>query len=446
MSDHHISRAHLLIQQDRYELAEEQLRLALAEGTETATAHALLALCLIERNKLDDATSEARQAIHDAPEAPLGFYALAVAQSKQHRLDDAQATISEAIRLEPWDAQNFSILSSIEAERYRWPQALAAAEQGLACDPDHIGCNNLRAIALVNLGRKAEAGQSIGATLAKNPEDAVTHANQGWTLLHQQQPREAMTHFREALRLEPNLEWARQGIIEAMKARFFLYRWLLTWFLWLTRFPPKVQFALMLGLIFGRTLLASLLEMVPFLAPLALPITVAYVLFVWMNWTASSLFNLVLRLDSFGRLVLNAKERLESTLVGVCLVLCIVCGSSALLFTPGLARVTWHAGLLYLGLMLPLVAVFQQPAGSRRKMFAVYAAGVTVCVVLATYHSLNFYVLATSLSREPQLTKVSIAQLKTASALASKWLDYSTWGIVISTWIGAGLSVSPSRL
>ena len=36
----HLSRAQLLMQQHRFELAEEQLRLALSEGTETATVHA----------------------------------------------------------------------------------------------------------------------------------------------------------------------------------------------------------------------------------------------------------------------------------------------------------------------------------------------------------------------------------------------------------------------
>jgi tetratricopeptide (TPR) repeat protein len=439
----HLSRAQLLIQQDRYELAEEHLRLALTEGTETATAHALLALCLLERDEFDEATREAQQSIHDAPDQALGFHALATIQYKQNRLNEVQATIAEAIRLEPWNAVHFSILSSVEAERYRWPAALAAAEQGLAGDPDHIGCNKLRAIALVNLGRKAEAGQSIDATLAKNPENAVTHANQGWTLLHQHQPLEAMRHFREALRLEPNLEWARQGIIEAMKARFFLYRWLLTWFLWLTRFPPKVQLALTLGLLFGRSLLANLMQMVPFLEPFSLPLTIAYVLFVWMTWTAPALFNLVLRLDSFGRLVLNASERLESTLVGVCLVLCFLCGSSALFFDRSIAGMAGLAGLLYLGLMLPLSATFRQPAG-RRKLFAAYTAGVAVCVVVATYQSLNCCYQGSS-SLEPQLAAARIDEFKAAGDSALQWLKYSMWGIVLSTWLGAGLSMSSAR-
>jgi len=440
----HLSRAQLLMQQHRFELAEEQLRLALAEGTETATAHALLALCLLERDKFDDATTEAQQAIHAAPDGALGFYALAAVQWKRNRLNEAQATILEAIRLEPWDADNFHVLAGVEANRYRWQEALAAAEQGLACDPDHIGCNNLRAMALVNLGRKAEAGQSIDVTLSKNPEDAVTHANQGWTLLHQKKPQEAMQHFREALRLEPNLEWARLGIIEAMKARFFLYRWLLTFFLWMSRFSPKVQLALMLGLIFGRTLLATLLEMVPILEPLSVPLTIAYVLFVWMTWTASSLFNLILRLDSFGRLVLNANERLESTLVGVCLILFILVGSSALFFHRDLVTLPGKFGLLYLGLMLPLIATFHQ-ADRRQKLFAAYTVAVALCIAVATFQCLSLCTQITALADVAQVPAAKVAELRALDGSAAQWFEYSIWGIVLSTWLGAGLSVAPVR-
>ncbi|MDB5311521.1 MAG: tetratricopeptide repeat protein [Gemmataceae bacterium] len=46
----------------------------------------------------------------------------------------------------------------------------------------------------------------------------------GWALLHARQPAEALTHFREALRLDPTNEWARDGLIEALKARYWVYR------------------------------------------------------------------------------------------------------------------------------------------------------------------------------------------------------------------------------
>ncbi len=441
----HLSRAQLLMQQHRFELAEEQLRLALSEGTDTATAHALLALCLSERNKFAEAATEAQQAIHDAPDEALGFHALATIQWKRNQLADAKTTISEAIRLEPWNSHHFHVLAGIESNRYRWSESLAAAEQGLACDPDDIGCNNLRAIALVNLGRKEEAGQSIQATLSKNPEDAVTHANQGWTMLHQRQPLDAMKHFREALRLQPDLEWARLGIVEAMKARFFVYRWLLSFFLWMTHFPPNVRLGLILGLVFGQNLLANLIQMVPILAPLALPLTIGYVLFVWMTWTASSLFNLVLRLDPFGRLVLNSTERLESNLVGLCLLSCIVViATSSLLIDWVIVDRVWAAGMLFLGLMLPVIATFRQPDG-RKKWFAAYTVGVTVCVLMATYQSFNVCFRVEALLREQNMNHAQVAELEAVKASAAQWFKYSVWGIVVSTWISASLSLSPGR-
>ena len=58
-------------------------------------------------------------------------------------------------------------------------------------------------MALVKLGRRAEAGSTIDETLRRNPEDDSSHANKGWTLLEAGQPNEAMKHFKEALRLNP---------------------------------------------------------------------------------------------------------------------------------------------------------------------------------------------------------------------------------------------------
>ena len=438
-----LSRARLLMEQQRFELAEEQLRLALMEGKETSLAHALLALCLLERDRYDEATAEAGQAIHDAPDEALGFYALASIHLKQKRLKEARVIIQEAIRLEPWNASHFGLLAGIEAVRYRWEESLAASEQGLACDPEDVGCNNLRAIALVSLGRKAEAGQSIEATLSRNPEDAVTHANQGWTLLHQQQPVEAMKHFREALRLEPNLEWARLGIIEAMKARFFVYRWLLTWFLWLSRFSPQTQFMLMLGLIFGRAVLTSLLSAVPILEPLAIPVTLLYVLFVWMSWTAASLFNLVLRLDPFGRLVLNRAERLESALAGLCVLACLGVGSTSLFVRSSLASIPWEVGLLYLGLMIPLVATFKQ-SGGQQKLMGACATGIAFMILIATYLLLSLTFQVNAL-HDVRIPPDRLAELVVLRDSGWYWFGWALNGIVISTWLSAGIGLVPQR-
>ena len=221
------------------------------------------------------------------------------------RRKTAHKAIDEAIRIEPWNSSHFALLAAIEIDRSRWNDALDAADRGLEFDPEDVQCTNLRAIALVKLGRRDEAGQTIDAALAKAPDNATTHANQGWALLHQREPTKAAEHFREALRLDPTMEWARHGILEAMKARNPVYRMMLAFFLWMGRFSPKVQLALVLGLVFGNRIVHSILEAVPVLSPLATPFTIAYILFVWMCWTSSALFNLMLCLDRFGRLVLR---------------------------------------------------------------------------------------------------------------------------------------------
>jgi tetratricopeptide (TPR) repeat protein len=300
-----IERAQILMEQSRFELAEEQLRLALAQDSSDSRAHALLALCLSNRDQFDDATAEAEQAIHISPDHALGFYALSAVMHKRNRLKEAHKAIDEAIRIEPWNSSHFALLAAIEIDRSRWNDALDAADRGLEFDPEDVQCTNLRAIALVKLGRRDEAGQTIDAALAKAPDNATTHANQGWALLHQREPTKAAEHFREALRLDPTMEWARHGILEAMKARNPVYRMMLAFFLWMGRFSPKVQLALVLGLVFGNRIVHSILEAVPVLSPLATPFTIAYILFVWMCWTSSALFNLMLCLDRFGRLVLR---------------------------------------------------------------------------------------------------------------------------------------------
>ncbi len=86
--------------------------------------------------------------------------------------------------------------------------------------------------ALVKQGKNIQAQESIRAALERAPENANAHANMGWSLSGTESTQKAMEHFREALRLEPEMEWARRGIVEAMKAHYFIYRWILNWFLW----------------------------------------------------------------------------------------------------------------------------------------------------------------------------------------------------------------------
>ena len=309
----HLQRALMLYEQSRHELAEEQLRQALAGEPDDPHAHALLALCLARREKFEEAADEARQAVHLAPDFDFAHYAHASVLLDRNHLDAAQRAIEEALRLAPEDADYWALLSQIRIDQRQWFPALEAAENGLRFTPDHVACTNLRAIALVKLGRKSEAGATIDAALARNPDNSVTHANQGWTLLEQNQPAKALEHFRESLRLDPTNEWARAGIVEALKARNIVYGAMLRYFLWMSKLPTKVQWAVILGGYFLNRMLGAAAGTNPDLAPWILPIRILYIAAALLTWTADPLFNLLLRVNRFGRLALSDEQRIASS-------------------------------------------------------------------------------------------------------------------------------------
>ena len=356
-----LERGLLLYQQSRFEQAETELRQALGADPNDAYSHALLALCLAEREKFDEATVEARQAIHLSPDFSFAHYAHARVLFARNHYAEAQAAIEEAIRLDSTDADFFSLLASIHLNQKRWPAALDAAEQGLQFDPEHVGCTNLRAMAMVKLGRRSEAGATIDAALARNPDNAFTHANQGWTFLEKGDPKKALEHFREALRLDPMNDWARSGIVEALKARNFIYAGMLKYFLFMSRLSTRAQWGIILGGYFGNRLLGALENSNPGLAPWVWPVRIVYIAFAVLTWTAYPLFNLLLRLNRFGRLALTPKQTVESNWIGLCFFLAL--GSLGGCILAGFES-PWVVSLTVCGLMLlPLSGFFRCSEG-----------------------------------------------------------------------------------
>lgn len=371
-----LTRASMLIAQGRFELAEKEIRVVLVQAPDYGKVHALLGFCLSAQGKHEEATESARQAIVLDPTDDYGHYVLSKILYQRNRFDESRQAIEEAIRIDPHDPAHHAHVGALEMQSGQWQKCLDAVEKGLECDPEHERCTNVRSIALTKLGRRDEASQSMKSALDLNPENGVTHANQGWALLHERKPKQAMEHFREALRLEPDLEWARAGIVEAMKAKNPLYRWLLGFFLWLNGFSPRVQMGLLIGLMIGQRVLVSVTESIPALAPYSAWITFAYLAFVWFTWVAPTLFNLVLRFDKFGRLALDDEERRNSTIVGVYVLFGIawIVADGILYGFAGL----WIFGIPFLLALIPLNGLFNCKAPGPRWIMGGIVAVVTL--------------------------------------------------------------------
>jgi tetratricopeptide (TPR) repeat protein len=364
-------RALLLLQQQRYELAAQELRQYLSEYPDLAWPHAMLAICLCHLDRHQEAHHEAEAAVGLEPDNAFNHYGQSVVLMEANCLPEAEQAVRAAIGLQQWSATYFGQLATVLLRQRRWQEGLSAAEQGLQVDPADDTCTNLRSVALIKLGRRTEADQALRGALERDPDDAYTHANLGWTLIEKGQYAEAMTHFREALRLEPNLEHAREGIITALKAQNILYRPILWYFLWVQKLNAKYAMALMIGLFLAFRFVGSMAVQNPQWAPVLLPLLGAYVLFALTSWLANPLFNLVLFTHRFGRLALSRDERRTSMLVAGCL-------SLAVLFAIGVA---WSSLFIMaaIGMLLatlPLSKVFDAESGWPR--WGILALGLIV--------------------------------------------------------------------
>ena len=363
----------VLFQQRRFDAAAEQFRAALVANPDSAEGHAMLAVCLMEEEKFQEATREAQYAVELAPDHAMTLSVLGRVYYMRNYLKEADETVRQAIQLEPENPHHHGLLAAIRLNMKDWTGALGSAEDALRIDPEDTEANNIRAMALVKLGRRDEAGMTIGATLAREPEDALTHANQGWALLHANDPKKAMEHFREALRLDPEMDWARQGIVEALKAKNPVYRVMLMYFLWMSRLSAGAQWGLIIGGWIGSRFLRTLARNNPEFGPFVWPIIILYAIFVVLCWTAAPLFNLLLRLNKFGRLVLSDEERVASNWFGGTIALAVV-----LLVAGGvlLQLKLVVAGFITAFMIIPVASIYQCPKGWPRTVMGGYTVAL----------------------------------------------------------------------
>ncbi len=369
----HFARAEMLYAQDRYDLAETECRKALAEVPEHPGVISLLALTLSALDRHDEAVSTAQNAVGLAPDEPYVHYCLAIVHLNRKKIQLAQHAIREAVQLDPENAEYRSLMASAHMARREYREALQAAEGGLELDPEHEQCTNLKAMALTQLGRKDEATRVIQGALQRDPDNSWTHSNQGWSHLHQNQPHKAAEHFREALRINPNNEHAKQGMLNALRAKNPIFRVMLAYFLWMSRLSGAMQWGIIIGLYFGYRFLGNLQSRNPEHAVWITPLLILYVLFVYLSWTSPALSNLLLRLNAYGKYLLDDDDLRASNFVGGTLLLAILSFAGGILTGQ---TILYAVGVFLLLIIIPVAGTFSRPKGSARTILMLYTLGL----------------------------------------------------------------------
>jgi len=327
--------------------------LALAQQPDNAIAHGLLAQCLIHREQFAEATEHAETAVAYAPDTAWPYRILCRVCFGRNDINGAQSAVEQAIAIDPLDADNHVMMGRVHFVQARWQMALESAMTALKTKPENVDAINLKAECYRKLGRRELAADELGTALSVDPENAETHASLGWLALHNGNRTDAKKHFREALRLDPELESARAGVIEAIKAWNPAYRLFLTYIFWMQSLGRRGQWGVILIAFFGYRFVLATARNNPSLAPLLWPLIIAYVAFVLLSWLANPLANVALRLHPFGRLSLSRDERVGSNWVGGFLLAAIVCALGAWLSDSGMLMRT---AVFFAGMLFPIAA------------------------------------------------------------------------------------------
>ena len=313
-----LNKANLLVESGRFHDALELLTSVLSEDPENREALYLKSFALGQIDEWKLALETGKQLIATAPDWSWSHHQVGLVLNQIDKDKQAIQYAKDALRLDPGEPDHFALLASCYAGVDDWKRMLAASEKGLELDPEHRHCILMRSNALRLMKRSDEAGSAIEHLGGLSPNDPDVHTSLGWLRLQEGKATEAVNHFREALRLDPDDAPAREGLVHALKGQNILYRPILAWYMLSARLGQRGSMALILGMWFGM----QFLDKIP--GPNWVPIALGavYFLFVWLSWVGSSLFDLMLYLRRDLREILSKGERRGAVALGVS----ILCG------------------------------------------------------------------------------------------------------------------------
>jgi tetratricopeptide (TPR) repeat protein len=270
----------------------------------------------------------------------LGYKGYLLSHYGKHR--EALELARQAEQMDPFCYSALLARANAHTKLAQWSDAERAARRMLEVFPGDMGGMNLLAQAVRLQGRSKESKEIVRQILARVPNDAFGHTNAGYEALKTGDYQRAMHHFLQTLRQEPTHEHARLGLMQALRSRSPVYRFV---FLLLT---PIMEMGEKLGRILG---ILCVLTFGFLLAPV--------VLYLAMAFTIQPISNLFLLFDPLGRKALSKKERGWAYFVGALFFI--------LLLVLALAKLT-PALILFGGYfaLLGASALFAQQLEARR--------------------------------------------------------------------------------
>ncbi len=310
-----VARIEFLIQQDKYTQAEQEIRAQLLEEPNNGIYYALLALCLNGKGNNTQALAEAQKAVGLMPHTAYPFYVL----SKCHlSLDDytqASEAIQEALRFEPEDEDYLCMYAAILNDQGQHQKGLLTVDKALAINPEHAPSKQIKSLLLRGLGKYKEADCIANEALNDNPESAYAFATKGWSSLDTGQVKESLEHFKSAVMLDPNSDYAKSGMVMAIKAQNPLFNAFYNYYNWVGNLSSKARWGFIIGIFILMRVVNKMSDSNSEMAPFFSILLGVYIAFVFMVWTINPIFNIFMRFNKYGKHALNKGEIMGSNIM-----------------------------------------------------------------------------------------------------------------------------------
>lgn len=393
MEDRRIEKVNILIGQQKYEEAERILKDLLSSDANNIYLLTLFAEVNLQQDKFDVAEKIIQNAITLAPDEAHLFYVKSRVEANQGNLDLAEKSALQAVAFDPYDADYFAMLAHLKLLKKQFKEGLEIANKALEIDAENILAINCRSTALIKLNKSEEAFTTIEGALREDPNNAYTHANYGWGLLENGNPKKALEHFKESLKNDPNSEYAQSGMVEAIKATNPIYKMFLKYSFWMHNLTSKYQWGVIVGFYFGFKFLRVLASNNKALEPFLMPIIILLAVIAFSTWVIQPISNLFLRFNKYGNILLNKDEKLSSNFVAGSLLFSIV----GIVFLLILGEEKYLSIVFFgLAMMLPLSVMFS-PAKSKNTL-VIYTISMAIIGLSAIGIALNNGVLMNGFS------------------------------------------------
>lgn len=311
-----LQQASILFEQGRFEDALELYQNLLMENPDDVDCLCQAARCLLRLEMYGKASEYVSAAVGAAPDYAYAYYLQAHIFLSRKLPEEARRSIATALELSPTDPDYLVMLGRIESHHSDWIAVLEVADSALEASPHHLDARVLKASALVKLRRREEAASLLRDVLETDAQNQPALVELGNLYLYDGAWQEALEVFQSVLELDPESEAAREGFMNALRAKFPVYGLILRYFLWMQRFSRRYQQAIMYGASLLGRILSAIKKSHPGLAPLLGFVLLLWRVFSYLTWTVQAATTLLLRMNKFGRSLVSKREVWESNLVG----------------------------------------------------------------------------------------------------------------------------------